>query len=51
MKRKRSYAVAFGARKDFKDLPNFNLLNIKSMRVDDEGKEFARSLSRKKNRN
>ena len=37
MKRKRSYAVAFGARKDCKDLPNFNLLNIKTMRIDDEG--------------
>ena len=48
MKRKRSYAVAFGARKDCKDLPNFNLLNIKSMRLDDEGNLIIKFTTKSK---
>jgi len=38
MKRKAVYAVGFGARKDYKDLPNFMIMTVKSQRVEDDGR-------------
>ena len=38
IKRKAIYAVGFGARKDYKDLPNFMVMTIKSQRIDDDGR-------------
>ena len=44
--RKAIYAVGFGARKDYKDLPNFMVMGIKSQRVDENGRIVVK-LSRK----
>ncbi|MBQ6351937.1 MAG: hypothetical protein IJJ28_01550, partial [Lentisphaeria bacterium] len=38
IKRKAIYAVGFGARKDFKDIPNFMVMSIRSQRVDEDGR-------------
>lgn len=48
MKRKRSYAVAFNASKDLKDIPNFNLLNVKSQEVDADGNIVVKFTSKSK---
>lgn len=48
MKRKAVYAVGFGARKDYKDLPNFMVMGIKSQRIDDDGRIVVKLYNKTK---
>lgn len=48
MKRKSSYAVAFNVKKDFSDLPNRELLNVKSQKIDEDGNIVVKFTTKSK---